>query len=198
MNKVKLLFFSLLLFFHAFPLQAENAGARTSYVIYFDAFASTPRFESMKTLESIKNKAADDKNLMAVIEGHADDAETRKGGGTRPGTSGDLSRMRAEFVSNWLGTALGSAFSREVKSYGSSVAAERKAGFSGLFGNDSNNRRVEVKLYAKDSAGTASKVFVPEMEHTFNDVYEGESVIHNFVIRNRGTTPLSILDVKPG
>ncbi len=205
MNKVRVLFIVFLFFFNAFPSWAENTGARATYLVYFDAFASTPRSESIKILETIKKKVSEDKGLIAVIEGHSDASEVKKGDSNPTG----LSRMRAEFVSNWLSSALGSSFSREVKSYGSGVPAVKTGTFPGLFRNSSDNRRVEVKLYTRDSlpkedsatipvSGNAPRFFVKDMEFTFKDVYEGESVIHDFIVQNQGKAPLEIIDVKPG
>ncbi|MFA6012953.1 MAG: hypothetical protein WC799_23395 [Desulfobacteraceae bacterium] len=205
MNKVKSLFVVILLFFYAFPSWAENTGARATYLIYFDAFASTPRSESIKTLETIKKKVSEDKGLIALIEGHSDASEVKKGDSNPTG----LSRMRSEFVANWLASALGGSFSREVKSYGSSVPAVKTGTFPGLFRNSSDNRRVEVKLYTRDSlpkegsaampvSGNAPRFFVKDMEFTFKEVYEGESVIHDFIVQNQGKAPLEIIDVKPG
>lgn len=209
MNKVKSLFVVFLLLFYAFPSWAENTGARASYVVYFDALASTPRSESLKTLETIKKKVSENKGLVAVIEGHSDVNEVKKGDSNPVGTSTELSRMRANFVSNWLSTALGGSFSREVKSYGSSMPAVKTGTFPGLFRSSSDNRRVEIKLYSRDSLpkegtvamsanGNAPRFFVKEMEFTFKEVYEGESIIHDFIVQNQGKAPLEILDVKPG
>lgn len=205
MNKVRVLFIVFLFFFNAFPSWAENAGAKSSYLVYFDTFASTPRSESIKTLETIKKKVSENKGLVAVIEGHSDANEVKKG----DSNPAELSRMRAEFVANWLASALGGSFSREVKSYGSSVPAVKTGTFQGLFRNSSENKRVEVKLYTRDSLpkegsvampvnGNSPKFFVKDMEFTFKEVYEGESILHDFIVQNQGKTPLEILDVKPG
>lgn len=205
MNKVRVLLIAILFIFSAFPSWAENTGAKASYLIYFDTLASTPRSESISTLETIKKKVSESKDLIAVIEGHSDVSEVKKGDSNPT----DLSRMRAEFVSNWLSSALGGSFKREVKSYGSSVPAVKTGVFQGLFKNNSDNKRVEVKLYTKDSLpkegsaaipanGNASKVFVKDMEFTFKEVYDGESILHDFIVQNQGKTPLEIIDVKPG
>jgi hypothetical protein len=39
---------------------------------------------------------------------------------------------------------------------------------------------------------------VPETQFTFQPVLEGTEVVHDFVIQNHGTDPLSILNVKTG
>lgn len=40
--------------------------------------------------------------------------------------------------------------------------------------------------------------FLPSDKHTFETVLEGVTVIHDFIIENRGEAPLKILRVKPG
>ncbi len=47
-------------------------------------------------------------------------------------------------------------------------------------------------------ANPSPQVFAPEMEFTFKDVYDGESVVHDFVIRNKGNAPLTVVSVNPG
>jgi hypothetical protein len=199
------LFFVFLFVFNTFPCWAESTGAKASYLVYFDTLASTPRSESIKTLETIKKMVSENKGLIAVIEGHSDANEVKKGDSNPT----DLSKLRAEFVANWLASALGGSFSREVKSYGSSVPAVKTGTFPGLFRNSSENKRVEVKLYTRDSLpkegsiampanGNAPKFFVKDMEFSFKEVYDGESILHDFIVQNQGKTPLEILDVKPG
>jgi hypothetical protein len=165
----------------------------------------------MKTLETLKSRIAapESKEFVTVIEGHSDEGENKKVSGQAKGSESDLSRLRAEYVRNWLNSALGRPFANEVKSYGSAVPAPKNGVFPGIFKNASKNRRVEVRLYAKDSvprtegmnasaAGDGSKIFVPEMEFTFKAVYENEPVVHDYIVKNIGKTPLEIFDVKPG
>ncbi len=209
MNKVKMLFFMLMVLSCALPCLADDAPARASFVIYFDAQASTPRFDATKTLDAIKNKLAENKELVAVIEGHTDTGEVKKGGFNVGGSAKDLSLQRAEYVSNWIASALGSSVTREVKYFRDTLPAVKKGPFSGLFKNTSDNRRVEVKLYTRGTqpsgnsnpmaaGGEGSQVFLPETEFSFKEVYEGQAVVHDFIVRNKGKAPLEILDVKPG
>ena len=192
MNKINALFPLLLLFFFISPAWADSTGALSTQAIYFDIYASTPKIDSMKTLEGLKKKISNNKDLFVLIEGHSDDREPQKG-------DRDVARMRADYVSNWLASALGHSFSHEVKSYGSSRPAVRSNPFAGK----PDSKRVEVKLYAKKSSpkeaqGNAPQVYVPEMEFTFNDVIENTIITHGFVIRNVGKSVLDIINVKPG
>ena len=77
---------------------------------------------------------------------------------------------------------------------------EKKRGLAGLFASSSENQSEDAAILASSAASPAqaSKVFVPEMKFTFRDVYEGESVVHDFVIRNKGNAPLDIINVNPG
>ncbi len=42
------------------------------------------------------------------------------------------------------------------------------------------------------------EVFVPNYSHNFQDAAEGETVVHDFAIKNKGTAALVIHDVKTG
>jgi hypothetical protein len=39
---------------------------------------------------------------------------------------------------------------------------------------------------------------IPEMTHDFGEVMEGDSVIHEFKVRNTGKSDLEINQVRPG
>lgn len=78
---------------------------------------------------------------------------------------------------------------------------EKKRGLAGLFfASSQENPRGDAGILASSTASSAqaAKIFVPEMEFTFREVYEGESVIHDFVIRNKGNAPLDVIKVNPG
>ena len=51
---------------------------------------------------------------------------------------------------------------------------------------------------AEDMAGEALSYVVPETQFTFQPVVEGTEVVHDFVIMNKGTEVLSVLNVKTG
>lgn len=51
---------------------------------------------------------------------------------------------------------------------------------------------------AEDKADESLSYFVPEKQFTFQPVVEGMEVIHDFLILNKGTTELSVLNVKTG
>jgi hypothetical protein len=51
---------------------------------------------------------------------------------------------------------------------------------------------------AEDKADENLSYAVPEMQFTFQPVVEGTEVVHDFVILNKGTDVLSVLNVKTG
>jgi len=51
---------------------------------------------------------------------------------------------------------------------------------------------------AEDKAGENLSYALPEMQFTFQPVVEGTEVVHDFVILNKGTDVLSVLNVKTG
>ena len=51
---------------------------------------------------------------------------------------------------------------------------------------------------AKDKADENLSYAVPETQFTFQPVVEGTEVVHDFVILNKGTDALSILNVRTG
>ena len=51
---------------------------------------------------------------------------------------------------------------------------------------------------AEDKAGEDLSYAVPETQFTFQPVVEGTEVVHDFVILNKGTDVLSVLNVKTG
>jgi hypothetical protein len=51
---------------------------------------------------------------------------------------------------------------------------------------------------AEDRAEETLSYAVPETQFTFQPVVEGAEVVHDFVILNKGTDVLSVLNVKTG
>ena len=51
---------------------------------------------------------------------------------------------------------------------------------------------------AEDKVSEALSYAVPEMQFTFQPVVEGTEIVHDFVILNKRTDVLSILNVKTG
>lgn len=51
---------------------------------------------------------------------------------------------------------------------------------------------------AEDKADATLSYALPETQFTFQPVIEGTEVVHDFVIQNKGTDALSILNVKTG
>lgn len=40
------------------------------------------------------------------------------------------------------------------------------------------------------------KTFLSDTKYNFGEVHDGETVRHHFIVKNSGTTPLTIIDVK--
>ena len=57
---------------------------------------------------------------------------------------------------------------------------------------------LSVISFAKEEAVQAPSLFFPTPKYEFEEVLEGDEVLHDFAIRNRGTVPLKLLRVKPG
>jgi len=55
-----------------------------------------------------------------------------------------------------------------------------------------------VASIAEDKADENLSYAVPETQFTFQPVVEGTEVVHDFVILNKGTDVLSVLNVKTG
>ncbi|MDA8404718.1 MAG: OmpA family protein [Desulfobacteraceae bacterium] len=195
MKKISLFFLFYLLFSLGSCIWADNTT-----IIYFDAFSSTPKPASMKTLEALKAKIAGNPDVRIVVEGYTDAREIKQGDRTPGSYPLELSRMRASYVSNWLSSPIGRPLTFDIKTLGNS----HPVGDSNTPQGSAVNRRVEVKLYPKSSAvsaqtsGNSPKVFVPEMSCTFSPVFENTVITHNFIVKNKGNAPLSITDVKPG
>lgn len=59
---------------------------------------------------------------------------------------------------------------------------------------------VHAQAAASGAGGSApgASVFFPEKTFEFEPVIEGAKVIHDFVVKNRGSAPLVISDVRTG
>jgi hypothetical protein len=176
------------------PTRAEQGGT-----IYFDPHAATPAMGSTDTLETIRQQLADVPDYSVLIEGHADAGEVKETETDRAEYLRELSRKRAEFVSNWLKSTLKRPdMKNRISAMGSSRPADRT--------RPEANRRVVVTLTnpvptaapASDAGGQLPKAHVPEPVFTFDSVLENATVTHDYVIQNLGTGPLEILKVNPG
>ena len=52
----------------------------------------------------------------------------------------------------------------------------------------------DYRAFAKKPA--SPKLIVPETIYNFGEVHEGEKVRHHFIMKNKGGSPLEIIDVK--
>jgi hypothetical protein len=192
--------FSLFCLFYLLFSIISCTWADNTTIIYFDAFSSTPKPESIKTLEALKAKIAHNPDVRIVVEGYTDAKEVKQGEKTLESYPLELSRMRASYVSNWLSSPVGKPLTFDIKTLGSS----HPVGDSNTPQGSSVNRRVEVKLYPKNSvisaqtSGNSPKAIAPEMSFTFSPVFENTIIKHNFIVKNMGNAPLEITNVKPG
>jgi hypothetical protein len=51
---------------------------------------------------------------------------------------------------------------------------------------------------AEDKVEVSPSYTVPEKQFTFQPVVDGAEIVHDFTIQNKGTTELSVLNVKTG
>ncbi len=49
-----------------------------------------------------------------------------------------------------------------------------------------------------NTPATFPKIHVPEPKYEFTTVVEGQNIVHDFVIQNKGNATLNIVKVKPG
>jgi hypothetical protein len=50
--------------------------------------------------------------------------------------------------------------------------------------------------YAEQVTSGSPQLFVPETKFEFGEVHEGEAVRHQFILKNKGSSALTIKDVK--
>lgn len=184
-------------------LSHGEKSRKDRYTIYFDAYATTPNYDSVKALESLKEQIKKKPPVRIAIEGHADREENKKTSDGPLKYKRTLSNMRAEYVSRWLKTGTKTSAKIITSAFGDS----RPVNFSRTPLAGKQNRRVEVRLYSTAAAaaevtappsGKHPKVTIPEKVHEFDEVLEDTKVIHDFVIKNTGEGTLNILKVNPG
>ena len=57
---------------------------------------------------------------------------------------------------------------------------------------------VSATSFAMEDGGQAPSLFFPAPKYEFEEVLEGDEVLHDFAVLNRGSAPLKVLRVKPG
>ncbi|GAB6097732.1 hypothetical protein JCM14469_39860 [Desulfatiferula olefinivorans] len=179
-------------------ISLTQVRAEQRETIYFDPHAATPAMDSVETLETIKRQLTETPDYSVLIEGHADAGEVSPTDTDRDGTLRELSRKRADFVSNWLKSATGRP---DMKNRISAMGTYRPADPQ----RPDRNRRVVVTLSdpvpetpAAISDASLPRAHVPAPVFTFDSVLEGVTVTHDYVIQNTGTGPLEIVKVNPG
>ncbi|MFZ0243701.1 MAG: OmpA family protein [Desulfobacterales bacterium] len=140
------------------------------------------RKASLPSLEPLLKELQADPNLRIVVEGH-----TAASGGADADTK--LSRNRALAVFNWL-VAQGIDASRIGYAGLGSVRVAAAATTDPTTSND----RIEITK-TRDLFPVA--VF-PATEFEFDAVTDGTEVQHDFLVKNTGTAPLDIKEVKTG
>lgn len=137
---------------------------------------------SLPSLEPLLKELQTDPNLRIVVEGH-----TAASGGAD--ADAKLSRNRALAVFNWL-VAQGIDASRIGYAGLGSVRSAAAATTDATTPND----RIEITR-TRDLFPVA--VF-PTTQFEFEAVADGTEVQHDFIVRNTGTAPLDIKEVKTG
>jgi len=74
----------------------------------------------------------------------------------------------------------------------------KKGVFTGLYGAMVVLCGVALGYGAQEEIQGKASVSFPEPDHTFNAVFEGASIPHDFVIRNKGTGVLDVNRVDGG
>lgn len=174
------------------------SGQTDQFEIYFEPFATTSNLDSMKTLEQIKEHVRAHPGQKLLIQGYADPLEVRKGSKNTVEELDKLAKSRADFVYNWLKSALGKDVpDATLRSYGGDHSSPENVGKRVLL-SFYDKRTTPPALTAKAPSGKAPNVEIPEPTYHFSGLYEGEMVEHDFIIKNTGNDTLNIISVKPG
>ena len=173
-------------------------GQTDEFEVYFEPFAITPNMESMKTLDQIRDHALAHPGQKLLIQGYTDPLEFRKGSPKNAKELDTLARSRADFVFNWLKTALGKdTVDATIRSYGGNHSFPDHEGKRVLL-TFYDEKAPPQSLKSEESTGQKPHMVIPEATYHFSGIYEGGKVEHDFIVKNTGTDTLNILNVKPG
>jgi hypothetical protein len=151
--------------------------------IEFGQGSAVIKKSSLGALQPLLDELNADPHLSLVIEGHYDSSEPEE-------KNLKLARARAQVVFNWL-TANGVDASRlTYEGHGSTQPV--------VDGKTPDARAKNSRIEIVKARDVFPAVSVPQKNFSFQPVVDGEKVTHDFVIRNTGTTPLHINNVRTG
>jgi hypothetical protein len=166
---------------------AQGAGEEIGRVVLegieFGQGSAVLKKSSLITLRPLLDELKTDPHLSLTVEVHydsraADDQDLK------------LSRSRARVIYNWLtANGIDAARIRYVGLGATQTLADERAAKG-----RPEHARVEI-VKARD---VFPALEVPESRFNFETVVDGTEVYHDFVLRNTGTSPVHINDVRTG
>jgi hypothetical protein len=98
--------------------------------------------------------------------------------------------MNNSFILKWLVCFLMLTFCLGILSLTPSVAQEKKA--------ISTEKDGVIKQQPEAASANQPEIVIETKEYDAGEVYEGDEVVHSFVVKNKGKGELQINKVKPG
>ncbi len=98
--------------------------------------------------------------------------------------------MKNSFLLKWLVCFLIVAFCSGVLSITPSVSQEKKA--------ISTKKDGVKKQQTEAASANQPEIVIEAKEYDAGEVYEGDEVVHSFIVKNKGKGELHINKVKPG
>jgi hypothetical protein len=164
------------------PCLAATGGTPYQF-LYFERDASGLRSDSLQVLDRVIADLKANPGWRMTIEGHTDDSGDAK-------TNQRISLERAKTVQGLIVAGGIDANRLVVQGYGETRPLSDNSTPEGR----AYNRRVALyKVSPK-----APQAFMPTTHFTFASVVEGNDVVHEFRIQNKGQGPLVIEKVKTG
>ena len=173
-----------LLLFSSYSFGEDSASDRSVLQgVSFESGSAVLLGSSNQALNSLLSELKTQPALKLTVEGHTDSTGSYR-------NNLELSRRRAQAIVDWL-VAHGIQTARlKVAGYGSSRPIADNSTAQGR----ERNRRIEiVKMESR-----APLAVLTERGYQFESVPDGIEVRHDFILQNKGNTPLKINSVKTG
>jgi len=168
--------------FNTLSYGAEGVTERAVLVtIYFSNGSSELSPESENALKKVQSVLEADSAIGLQIEGHGDQvgfAETNR----------EISQKRLQAVQQWLLKHGVDSDRLMIKGLVDSSSASKNAVSQDQF----LVRRIEIVQMALK----LPSAYMPSVNFIFDPVVEGEEVVHDFVIQNKGLAVLQVQNVK--
>ncbi|MDX1708765.1 MAG: OmpA family protein [Desulfobacterales bacterium] len=165
---------------HAYGAQSESGRVMLS-TVYFENDSAVIAAEFENDLKKVRAKLEADSAIGLQIEGYGRNHGT-------PEQDRAISQKRAEAVRQWFVKNGVDASRLAVKPSGDSETAAGKARPK----DPVLKERVEIIQVPLKRP----MAHLPALRYEFAPVMEGQEVIHDFVVQNRGSAPLEIQKVK--